>query len=329
MNDHFVYWLGEDGNVWVKQNGNTKNIGKAIMRNGQWNGNPESEMISMPDNGTRIDNPNPTRTNNTRNTSSSSSNYYSRLAAQQAAANARKASEASNIKNSMMGRRGEFQNILNDIISNIDTTYREESSKRKKTYDKDAAALLDTLEKALPSIAASFANIGAYDSSLRGYREIDAEKEHQASQEDLAEEYDNDMANLGNKANQARVEARNSYNNFMTDFDTLNNTEANADNLENIRSSQNSLLKGLNDFRSQCEMYKPNSTFASEMKNLGGKSNFENLSNSLKNFLTNAGASSSATGGFNADEKLSADTKEATKKAKSEIETNKATGVTK
>ena len=147
MNDHFVYWLGEDGNVWVKQNGNTKNIGKAIMRNGQWNGNPESEMISMPDNGTRIDNPNPTRTNNTRNARSSSSNYYSRLAAQQAAANARKASEASNIKNSMMGRRGEFQNILNDIISNIDTTYREESSKRKKTYDKDAAALLDTLEK--------------------------------------------------------------------------------------------------------------------------------------------------------------------------------------
>ena len=328
MNDHFVYWLGEDGNVWVKQNGNTKNIGKAIMRNGQWDGNPESEIIAMPGNGTRIDNPNPTQTNNT-STRSSSSNYYSRLAAQQAAANARKASEAANIKNSMMGRRGEFQNILNDIISNIDTTYREESSKRKKSYDKDAAALLDTLEKALPSIAASFANIGAYDSSLRGYREIDAEKEHQASQEDLAEEYDNDMANLGNKANQARVEARNSYNNFMTDFDTLNNTEANADNLENIRSSQNSLLKGLNDFRSQSEMYKPNSTFASEMKTLGGKSNFENLSNSLKNFLTNAGASSSATGGFNADEKLSADTKEATKKAKSEIETNKATGVTK
>ena len=328
MNDHFVYWLGEDGNVWVKQNGNTRNIGKAIMRNGQWDGNPESEVIAMPGNGTRIDNPNPTQTNNT-STRSSSSNYYSRLAAQQAAANARKASEAANIKNSMMGRRGEFQNILNDIISNIDTTYREESSKRKKSYDKDAAALLDTLEKALPSIAASFANIGAYDSSLRGYREIDAEKEHQASQEDLAEEYDNDMANLGNKANQARVEARNSYNNFMTDFDTLNNTEANADNLENIRSSQNSLLKGLNDFRSQSEMYKPNSTFASEMKTLGGKSNFENLSNSLKNFLTNAGASSSATGGFNADEKLSADTKEATKKAKSEIETNKATGVTK
>lgn len=59
MASHYVYWLGQDGNVWINQDGNTRNIGKAIMRNGQWNGNPESELISMHDNGTRIDDPNP------------------------------------------------------------------------------------------------------------------------------------------------------------------------------------------------------------------------------------------------------------------------------
>lgn len=319
----YRWWVGTDGNIWANIEGSgVRNLGKY----GQANNTSWLKAINASlDDTKRIADPNagqgPTST-----TTSDDSKDYSALLAQQAAENAAKASEAQNIKNSMLGRRAEFESILNNVLGNIDKTYKEESDKRKETYDEDAAALLDTLEKALPEIASSFASIGAYDSSLRGYREMDAEKEHQSSQKELTKEYEDDMANLGNKANQARTEANNSYRNFMTDFDTLNSTDANADNLKTIRSSQNSLLKGLNDFSSQAEYYKPNSDFANQMKALGENTNFDKIASSLKNFLTNAGASS---GNFSADKQLATDTKATTDKVKSEVETNKATGVSK
>jgi hypothetical protein len=257
---------------------------------------------------------------------STSNTYNAQLAAEQAR-QAQRANEAQGIKDRMMGRRGEFENILNETLDNIDKTYKEESSRRKETYDADSAELMNTLEQALPEIAASFAAIGGYDSSLRGYREMDAEKEHQNSQNELKREYESELGNLGAKANQARTEARTAYNNFMTDFDTLAGTEANSDNLENIRKSQNSLLKGINDFRGQSNIYKPNSTFSSEMKNLGGDYDFGNIRDAFTSFLntTNAGSG----GNFQADEKIAEEAKKTTNKVKNEIEQNKSTGVSK
>lgn len=257
---------------------------------------------------------------------STSNTYNAQLAAEQAR-QAQRANEAQGIKDRMMGRRGEFESILNEILGNIDKTYKEESSRRKETYDADSAELMNTLEQALPEIAASFAAIGGYDSSLRGYREMDAEKEHQNSQNELKREYESELGNLGAKANQARTDARTAYNNFMTDFDTLSNTTANSDNLENIRKSENSLLKGINDFRGQSNIYKPNSTFSSEMKNLGGEYDFGNIRDAFASFLntTNAGSG----GNFQADEKIAEEAKKTTNKVKNEIEQNKSTGVSK
>lgn len=257
---------------------------------------------------------------------STSNTYNAQLAAEQAR-QAQRANEAQGIKDRMMGRRGEFESILNEILGNIDKTYKEESGRRKETYDADSAELMNTLEQALPEIAASFAAIGGYDSSLRGYREMDAEKEHQNSQNELKREYESELGNLGAKANQARTDARTAYNNFMTDFDTLSNTTANSDNLENIRKSENSLLKGINDFRGQSNIYKPNSTFSSEMKNLGGEYDFGNIRDAFASFLntTNAGSG----GNFQADEKIAEEAKKTTNKVKNEIEQNKSTGVSK
>lgn len=257
---------------------------------------------------------------------STSNTYNAQLAAEQAR-QAQRANEAQGIKDRMMGRRGEFESILNEILGNIDKTYKEESGRRKETYDADSAELMNTLEQALPEIAASFAAIGGYDSSLRGYREMDAEKEHQNSQNELKREYESELGNLGAKANQARTDARTAYNNFMTDFDTLANTTANSDNLENIRKSENSLLKGVNDFRGQSNIYKPNSTFSNEMKNLGGDYDFGNIRDAFASFLntTNAGSG----GNFQADEKIAEEAKKTTNKVKNEIEQNKSTGVSK
>ena len=331
MASHYVYWLGEDGNVWVNQNGNTRSIGKARLdRNGNWDGNPEGSVLSMADGGTRIANPNPSNSGQGSTgggVNYSTSNTYNAQLAAEKARQAQRANEAQGIKDRMMGRRGEFENILNEILGNIDKTYKEESSRRKETYDSDSAELMNTLEQALPEIAASFAAIGGYDSSLRGYREMDAEKEHQNSQNELKREYESELGNLGAKANQARTEARTAYNNFMTDFDTLSNTTANSDNLENIRKSENSLIKGINDFRGQSNIYKPNSTFSNEMKNLGGDYDFGNIRDAFASFLntTNAGSG----GNFQADETIAEEAKTTTNKVKNEIEQNKSTGVSK
>lgn len=334
MASHYVYWLGEDGNVWVNQNGNTRSIGKARLdRNGNWDGNPEGSEFSMADGGTRIANPNPSNsgqgsTGGGGGVNYSTSNTYNAQLAAEKARQAQRANEAQGIKDRMMGRRGEFESILNEILGNIDRTYKEESGRRKETYDADSAELMNTLEQALPEIAASFAAIGGYDSSLRGYREMDAEKEHQNSQNELKREYESELGNLGAKANQARTDARTAYNNFMTDFDTLSNTTANSDNLENIRKSENSLLKGINDFRGQSNIYKPNSVFSRDMSNLGGDYDFGNIRDAFTSFLNTTNAGTGA-GEFQADEKIAEEAKKTTNKVKNEIEQNKSTGVSK
>lgn len=342
----FVYWIGTDGNLWANKNGNTQNYGRASLSNGtavapniggrgQWIEDP----VSGGWNKDKIVPKAPAFKYNVEPGSqasggsgggnygySTSNTYNAQLAAEQAR-QAQRASEAQGIKDRMMGRRGEFESILNEILGNIDKTYKEESNRRKETYDADSAELMSTLEQALPEIAASFAAIGGYDSSLRGYREMDAEKEHQNSQNELKREYESELGNLGAKANQARTDARTAYNNFMTDFDTLANTTANSDNLENIRKSENSLLKGVNDFRGQSNIYKPNSTFSNEMKNLGGDYDFGNIRDAFTSFLntTNAGSG----GDFQADEKIAEEAKKTTNKVKNEIEQNKSTGVSK
>lgn len=321
----YRWWAGDDGNIWANVEGyGVMNLGRgtfAAKNVASRQGLDINKEIADPNRQSA-----PTAQGSAGGGSYSTSNTYNaQLAAERARQNQR-AGEASNIKNAMLGRRGEFESILNEILGNIDNTYKEESNRRKETYDADSAELLSTLEKALPEIASSFAAIGGYDSSLRGYREMDAEKEHQSSQNQLKREFETDMGNLGNKANQARTDARNAYNNFMADFDTLSGTEANSDNLENIRASQNSLLKGLNDFRSQSNIYKPNSTFANEMSNLGGNYDFGNIKDAFTSFLnTTAGTG----GNFQADENLAQEAKKQTGKTKNEIEQNKSTGVTK
>ena len=264
--------------------------------------------------------------NTTNNTSSSSvNNSYN---AQLAAANALKAkrtSEAQNIKNSILGKRNQFGDILKDILGNIDKTYEEEVGKLSENYDRDKAELIDTLADAIPEIGNSFAAIGAYDSSQRAMRNADTREEEAKAEEDLTRQFEDNKANMGNKRNTARNEAQNAYNNFMIDFDTLKDTEANSDNLESLRQSQNSLLKGLSDFGSQKNIFKPGSTFANELSVLN-KYDATKAKDALSNFLASAGASG-ITANTGTGSIANAGKQNSNKKQESEIEVNQKTGV--
>lgn len=263
--------------------------------------------------------------NTTNNTSSSVNNSYN---AQLAAANALKAkrtSEAQNIKNSILGKRNQFGDILKEILGNIDKTYEEEVGKLSENYDKDKAELIDTLADAIPEIGNSFAAIGAYDSSQRAMRNADTREEEAKAEEDLTRQFEDNKANMGNKRNTARNEAQNAYNNFMIDFDTLKDTEANSDNLESLRQSQNSLLKGLSDFGSQRNIFKPGSTFANELSVLN-KYDATKAKDALSNFLASAGASG-ITANTGTGSIANAGKQNSNKKQESEIEVNQKTGV--
>lgn len=294
-----------------------------MVQNGTISRDEANRLLAAPIK--RIDESEVSGGNTTNNTSSSVNNSYN---AQLAAANALKAkrtSEAQNIKNSILGKRNQFGDILKDILGNIDKTYEEEVGKLSENYDKDKAELIDTLADAIPEIGNSFAAIGAYDSSQRAMRNADTREEEAKAEEDLTRQFEDNKANMGNKRNTARNEAQNAYNNFMIDFDTLNDTEANSDNLESLRQSQNSLLKGLSDFGSQKNIFKPGSTFANELSVLN-KYDATKAKDALSNFLASAGASG-ITANTGTGSIANAGKQNSNKKQESEIEVNQKTGV--
>lgn len=265
-------------------------------------------------------------TNNSNNTNSSVSSYDAQLAAANAL-KAQRTGEAQSIKNSMMGQRDKVTEMLNTILGNIEKVYGEEKSKRDEKRDEDSAELLAQLEKALPGIGSSFAAIGAYDSSWNNDAQADTKEEHNKAQDEIQKEYDADMTTLGNKRNQAKTDAQNSYNNFMADFDTFDGTEANSDNLETLRASKNSLTKAMNDFNAQGDYYKPGSRLQNEMSSLGNY-NGQKTIDAFSSFLNTAGAGGSGVKAGN-ENTTSIAAKNKNKNEKSELEQNKATGVAK
>lgn len=323
--NNYAWWVGTDGNVWANIDGNVKKMTeRGSARDGYFVGGADGEMnsyIFSPEN--RIEDP----VNGASVAPSVNNSSYN---AQLAAANALKAQrtgEAQSIKNSMMGQRNRVTEMLNNILGNIEKVYGEEKSKRDEKKDEDSAELLAQLEKALPGIGSSFAAIGAYDSSWNNDAQADTKEEHNKAQDKIQKEYDADMTTLGNKRNQAKTDAQNSYNNFMADFDTFDGTEANSDNLETLRASKNSLVKAMNDFSAQGDYYKPGSRLQNEMSSLGNY-NGQKTIDAFSSFLNTAGAGGSGVKAGN-ENTTSIAAKNKNKNEKSELEQNKATGVAK
>lgn len=107
---HYVYWLGQDGNLWVNQNGNTRNIGKPV--GDYWkNGYAEGTNFSMADQGTLIEDPNKPAENPTSDsyttTSGAGSGSYSTTNAEEEATKRR--------------MRGIYDEQIADINKNLDS----------------------------------------------------------------------------------------------------------------------------------------------------------------------------------------------------------------
>lgn len=307
----YRWWVGTDGNVWANVEGT------GVVNMGKYNGLKSDNIYG---NSKMIADPNKQSSSTSSTSATSNTGSSSTYSAEEAA----RKSKAQQIKNAMLGREGEFKTSLDTILEAIKAAYGEESSKLTEQYDKDKAKLIDSLAAALPEIGNSYAAMGAYDSSQRALSNIYAREQEKEAEEELQQEYDTNAANLGSKMEDARNAANTSYNNFMIDMNTLRDTEANSDNLERLRSSQNSLLKGLNEFGAQAKEYQTGTSFKNALAAENTYSG-EKAKQSLQDYLTQAGASGikSNTGTGSIASTVSQ------KKDKSELEQNKSTGASK
>lgn len=117
MASHYVYWLGQDGNLWVNQNGNTFNIGKP--HGDYWkNGHAEGSIQSMAGEGTLIDDPNPG--NKQAENASDGAYYYSGRGSSSSSSSSGSSYNAE--EEAMKSRmRGIYDRQIGDINHNIDS----------------------------------------------------------------------------------------------------------------------------------------------------------------------------------------------------------------
>ena len=120
MARHFVYWVGQDGNIWMTRDGKTSNMGKAVHT---YDTGFDSDMVSM-EGGTRIEDPNPGNKQASNDTgsanyggSSSGGRSYSSSSSSSAydAEEAKRKAEEEALKNRM---RGIYDRQIEDIKNN-------------------------------------------------------------------------------------------------------------------------------------------------------------------------------------------------------------------
>ena len=122
---HYVYWLGQDGNLWVNQNGNTFNIG--APHGDYWkNGYAEGAKMSMADRGTLIDDPNP---GNPQAANTTSDDVYYGGSGSGGSSSRSSGGSYSTYNAEEEARKANMRNLydrqINDINSNLDSMDRQ------------------------------------------------------------------------------------------------------------------------------------------------------------------------------------------------------------
>lgn len=229
-NGHYVYWMGEDGNIWVNQNGNTFNIGAPTRDISD--GFAEGTNFAMGSQGTMIDNPNPSNKGTNETGSYIPQNSSSSYAAAQKAAEEQRIKQANiayyneliNQKNKEIDLLGaSLQNDL-DRINGEYNTYRNEQesayNKQKNNYDTSTRQNLQNLttnrndikdrtSQGLRGLLGVLGAMGAGGSSVALYNAPAAVKA----------QADRENANAGQTYSQNQQNLDINWNNYLNDFE--------------------------------------------------------------------------------------------------------------
>lgn len=208
---------------------------------------------------------------------------------------AQQASEAQGIKDRILGRGGEIDSILNDIMGRIDNLLGDKKKLRQQSYDTDSAALIDSLNAAIPEIQKAFASLGLSSSTFVGDRVDGTTKEYEKSQEAVDTQFNNDLAGFQSWADSEKGSARASADKARNDLNFVRNAGATADNLSRFQESERSFNNALTDFGSQRNNYTTSGDALKRLESVGSDYDFSKIMDSFGSLA--ASSANTGTGG--------------------------------
>lgn len=165
--------------------------------------------------------------------------------------------EARKLREGILGRRGEVQDILNAILGNIDTELGEAKGRRKGQFDRDVDSLVASLDSAIPDIQNAFAAMGLSNSTYKGDRVQDTRDSYGKSYEDTNRQLNEDLTGFQRNAASKKAEANTNASKMFSALDEVEGMQANADNLGQLKDFNSRSSNALADFRGEKSKFMP------------------------------------------------------------------------
>lgn len=233
---------------------------------------------------------------------------------------AQKTNKARGIKDSILGRRGEVDNLLADILGRIESSLGEAKGKRTGKFDRDNQDLVGTLDTSLPDAEKAFASLGLSNSTFSNDRSQDIRDSYERAHDDTKRAYGDDLAQFEQGANSQRASANTEADLARNKFNTIENTEANADNLQGLQQGKSSVEDMLTSFGGERNKIMNSSDALNKILGMQGDDKFGDVLNSFAGFAGGTPAptasGTTASGLFNKDKK----------KDKTEVQANNPVG---
>lgn len=197
-----VYWIGQDGNVYVKDASGVKNMGQAsTVPNANWDNGYTTTSGAFATGVSRIPDPlAPARVE-----SASTTGTDSRLAASAPAEVDPDAAERAALKGAIKGRASEIDTVYDQLFGNLEALLKSRDADLTTQYGGQRGRASKEFTEALPQIDSSYAAIGSYDSTQRGDARGKATEAHASTQKTIGENEKADRAKLGQYGNETRT----------------------------------------------------------------------------------------------------------------------------
>lgn len=184
-----VYWIGTDGNAWIKDDLGTRNIGKPIQATDT--AIVTGGLTGMSANATRIADP---MAGGGGGGGGGSTVQADPDAGQRAA-----------LKSRIGGRNPEIDAIYNALFGDLDNLIKSRDAELETQYGDQLKSATGKFEEALPAIDTSYAALGSYDSTQRTDSRGKAKTGYEETTKTISNNKQKDKAALGQYANENRA----------------------------------------------------------------------------------------------------------------------------
>lgn len=201
--------------------------------------------------------------------------------------------EARKLRESILGRRGEVQSILDAILGNIDTELGEAKGRRTGQFDRDVDSLVGALDAAIPDIQNAFAAMGLSNSTYKGDRVQDTRDSYGKSYEDTNRQLNEDLTGFQRNAASKKAQANTNAKKMFSALDEVEGMQANADNLGQLKKFSSDTSNALTDFEGEKSKFMPG---GEALRAISALDNGYDFSKTLDTFNTFASEKASPAG---------------------------------